>query len=95
MMHSLNTCGLCPLARLYQHGLLGSKLIGAHMIHLIENEIKLLRQPDCNNSPCPSPDLKLASGFALVSDLLAHGLNVCIGTDGVLIVTIAWGSIKS
>jgi 5-methylthioadenosine/S-adenosylhomocysteine deaminase len=39
-------------------------------------------QQDGNNAHCPSPDLKRASGFVLVSDLLAHGINVCIGTDG-------------
>ena len=52
------------------------------MIHLIEREIKLLRQQDGSNAHCPSPDLKLTSGFALISDLLALGINVCISTDG-------------
>ncbi len=82
IMYSLNTCGLRPLARLHQLGLLGPKLIAVHMVHLIENESKLLKQQNCNIAHCPSSNLKLASGFAPVSDLLAHGINVGIGTDG-------------
>lgn len=80
--HSLNTRGLRPLARLHQLGLLGPKLIAVHMVHLNEQEIKLLKQQNCNVAHCPSSNLKLASGFAPVTELLAHGINVGIGTDG-------------
>lgn len=79
---SITTCGLRPLARLHQLGLLGPKLIAVHMVHLIKEEINLLKRHNCNIAHCPSSNLKLASGLAPVTDLLAQGINIGIGTDG-------------
>jgi 5-methylthioadenosine/S-adenosylhomocysteine deaminase len=31
---------------------------------------------------CPESNLKLASGFCPVSELLGHGINIALGTDG-------------
>lgn len=78
---SLDTFGLRPIARLHQFGLLGPNLIAVHMIHLINEEVNLLKQLNCNIVHCPSSNLKLASGFAPITDLLAQGINVGIGTD--------------
>lgn len=80
--NGLDTFGLRPIARLHQFGLLGPNLIAVHMIHLINEEINLLKQQNCNIAHCPSSNLKLASGFAPITDLLAQGINVGIGTDG-------------
>lgn len=79
---SLKTYRLRPLARLHQLGLLGPKLIAVHMIHLSGHEIQLLKQQNCHVAHCPSSNLKLASGFAPIIELLAQGVNVGIGTDG-------------
>jgi 5-methylthioadenosine/S-adenosylhomocysteine deaminase len=80
--NSLDTFGLRPIARLHQFGLLGPNLIAVHMIHLSKEEICLLKQQNCNIAHCPSSNLKLASGFAPIAELLTQGINVGIGTDG-------------
>ena len=75
--------GLRPLQRVAEFGLLGPNLITAHCVHLQPNEIDLLANYGCHVAHCPSSNLKLASGIAPVSQLLARGVNVGLGTDGV------------
>lgn len=64
------------------HGLFRAKVIAAHCVHLEETEIHTLKQAGAGVAHCPSSNLKLASGVAPVHTMLAHGLNVGIGTDG-------------
>ena len=53
-----------------------------HAVHLQASEIAALARAGSSVAHCPSSNLKLASGFARVGELLAHGVNVGIGTDG-------------
>ena len=71
-----------PLARLHQLGLTGPSLIAVHAVHLNTDEQALLAQQGSHIAHCPASNLKLASGFAPVAEMLGHGLNVGIGTDG-------------
>jgi 5-methylthioadenosine/S-adenosylhomocysteine deaminase len=79
---SVSQCGSRPLARLERLGLLGPSLIAVHMVHLTPEEIALVARRNCNVAHCPSSNLKLASGFAPLAQLLEHGVNVGLGTDG-------------
>jgi 5-methylthioadenosine/S-adenosylhomocysteine deaminase len=79
---SIATYGMRPISRLQQLGLLAPSLIAVHAIHLEALEIALLAQHGCTVAHCPSSNLKLASGIAPVTALLARGVNVGIGTDG-------------
>jgi len=79
---SLAHHGVRPLARLDRLGLLGPGLIAVHAIHLEPHELALLAQQGCSVAHCPSSNLKLASGIAQVGKMLAHGINVGVGTDG-------------
>ncbi len=79
---SMETHGMRPIERMHQLGLLGPNLIAVHMIHLTDHEIKLIQRYDCNVAHCPSSNMKLASGFAPVPQLLDHNINVGLGTDG-------------
>ncbi len=74
--------GVRPLERLRRLGLLGPGLIAVHAVHLEPSEIALLARHGCSVAHCPSSNLKLASGFSPVNDLLKAGVNVAIGTDG-------------
>jgi 5-methylthioadenosine/S-adenosylhomocysteine deaminase len=63
-------------------GVLDAKVIAAHCVHIDEGEIRTLEHAEAGVAHNPSSNLKLASGFAPVSDMLEVGLNVGIGTDG-------------
>jgi 5-methylthioadenosine/S-adenosylhomocysteine deaminase len=80
--HEVSTPKERPIARLSQLGVLSSKSILAHMVHLTPAEIAEVAALGVHVVHCPSSNLKLASGLCPVSELLAAGVNVCLGTDG-------------
>ena len=63
-------------------GVLGDNLVIAHGIWLGEAERMMLAESGSSVAHCPSANLKLASGFAAVPEMLAQGINVAIGSDG-------------
>jgi 5-methylthioadenosine/S-adenosylhomocysteine deaminase len=74
--------GKRPLARLDELGLLTPRLVAVHMIQMQADEIE--RVADCGASVVHAPEsnLKLASGFCPVQELVDHGINLALGTDG-------------
>jgi 5-methylthioadenosine/S-adenosylhomocysteine deaminase len=74
--------GVRPLARLKSLGMLTPGLIAVHGVHLNDMEIGWLGSHGCHVAHCPASNLKLASGFAPVTKLLAEGVNVGLGSDG-------------
>jgi 5-methylthioadenosine/S-adenosylhomocysteine deaminase len=80
--HSIGQYGVRPLTRLKALGLLTPSLIAIHAVHLNSHEIALLASHGCHVAHCPNSNLKLASGFAPIAELVAAGVNVGIGTDG-------------
>jgi 5-methylthioadenosine/S-adenosylhomocysteine deaminase len=79
---SVDSNGLRPLARLEQLGLLTPRLIAVHMTQLEDHEIARLASRGAHVTHCPESNLKLASGFCPVQQLLDAGVNVALGTDG-------------
>lgn len=71
-----------PLARLKRLGFLGPDLTAVHMTQLTPGEIEDLAEHRVVVVHCPESNLKLASGFCPVGDLLKAGVCVAIGTDG-------------
>jgi 5-methylthioadenosine/S-adenosylhomocysteine deaminase len=62
--------------------MLDAKVLAAHCVHIDEGEIHTLRRANVGVAHNPSSNLKLASGFAPVGQMLAEGLAVGVGTDG-------------
>ncbi|DAZ95224.1 TPA: hypothetical protein N0F65_003459 [Lagenidium giganteum] len=71
-----------PLANFKRLGLLSERLICVHMTQLTDDEIDMVAEARTSVVHCPTSNLKLGSGICRVSDLLAKGINVAIGTDG-------------
>ncbi len=82
LRHSQEKYGVRPLARLRALGLLSPSLLAVHGIHLTPDEIGWLAGYGCHVAHCPSSNLKLASGFAPVAEMLAARINTGLGTDG-------------
>jgi 5-methylthioadenosine/S-adenosylhomocysteine deaminase len=74
--------GRTPLDRLHALGATGPGFIAIHGVHLSADDIALLAAQGCHVVHCPVSNMKLGSGIAPVSALLAHGVNVALGTDG-------------
>jgi 5-methylthioadenosine/S-adenosylhomocysteine deaminase len=74
--------GCAPAFCLDDFGVLDSKALAVHCVHLTDKEMELMRGRGVGVAHCPSSNLKLASGVASVTRMLDLGLNVGIGTDG-------------
>lgn len=65
-------------------GTLDPRSILAHCVHLDDEEIAILARTGAVVAHNPVSNLKLASGFARVPDMLAAGVHVTLGTDGAI-----------
>ena len=63
-------------------GFLSPRVCFAHGIWLTPSDMELVRDRDVSIAHNPVSNLKLGSGVANVPKLLAHGVNVALGTDG-------------
>src|SRR5215213_2447761 len=63
-------------------GLSGPHVLLAHCVHLDDGEVGLLASKGTHVAHCPSSNMKLGSGVAPVSELLARGVSVSLGADG-------------
>jgi 5-methylthioadenosine/S-adenosylhomocysteine deaminase len=79
---SLKKYGKRPLQWFDEAGLLSPSLIGVHGVELTPAEIDRLAATGVSIVHCPESNLKLASGFAPIDQLLAAGVTVALGTDG-------------
>ncbi len=78
---SVEQHGKRPLPRLSELGLLSPRMLAVHMTQLNQDEIKELAKLGVSVAHCPESNLKLASGFCPVGELIKAGVNVCLGTD--------------
>ncbi len=74
--------GRRPPAHLHELGLLDDRLLVAHAVQLVDEEIELLAARGVRVAHCPESNLKLGSGVAPVAAFLEAGIRVGLGTDG-------------
>lgn len=67
---------------LEKNGILNTKLLAAHCVHLDQGEMFSLKKAGAGAAHCPTSNLKLASGIAQIAKMVEIGVNVGIGTDG-------------
>lgn len=65
-------------------GLLDARTVLAHCVWLDDEEIEILARTGATVAHNPVSNLKLASGFARVPDMLEAGVRVTLGTDGAI-----------
>lgn len=73
---------LRPVEYFNSIGLLSPRLIAAHLVHVTPHEIQLLKQHQVGVIHNPSSNMKLASGIIPLTDMIAQGLLVGLGSDG-------------
>jgi 5-methylthioadenosine/S-adenosylhomocysteine deaminase len=72
---------MSPARWLEEQGVLETKVVAAHCVHVNEEEMHLMAHHKVGVAHCPTSNLKLASGIAPVAQMLEMGLSVGIATD--------------
>lgn len=75
--------GLTPAAVLARYGVFDVPASAAHCTWVDKNDIGILAQKGVSVVHNPVSNMKLASGIAPVDEMLAAGINIALGTDGV------------
>ncbi|NLG51528.1 MAG: amidohydrolase family protein [Chloroflexi bacterium] len=71
-----------PVRWLQDQGVLDSKVVAAHCVHVNSEEIRIMQAHRVGVAHNPTSNLKLASGVAPVAEMLEQHLSVGVGTDG-------------
>jgi 5-methylthioadenosine/S-adenosylhomocysteine deaminase len=74
--------GKRPVEHLLSLGILGPGLITDHCVHLNQTDIKIMAEHRVRVIHNPESNMKLASGIALIPEMLAQDITVGLGTDG-------------
>lgn len=80
--HGRRVYGQPTLLHLRQLGVLSSRLSFAHGVWLTQQEIEVAADAGAHVSHNPSSNLRLRAGVAPLNAMLASGLNVGLGMDG-------------
>jgi formimidoylglutamate deiminase len=73
--------GSSPVTWLQKIGLLGPRFTAVHAIHISEAEAGFLAESGSSICACPTSERNLADGAVRADWLLAHGANICLGSD--------------
>ena len=65
-------------------GILDPRTVLAHCVHCDDEELEILARTGAVVAHNPVSNLKLASGFARVPEMLERGIHVTLGTDGAI-----------
>ncbi len=79
---SFDLYGKSPIKHVYDLGLFDLHTIGAHCVHVDDEDMEIMKEKNVFPVNNPGSNLKLASGFAPVDKMLKRGIHVALGTDG-------------
>ena len=74
--------GLTPVRWLDKMGVLGPNCVAAHVVHVDEEEMQILKERGVAVAHNPVSNMKLSSGYFKSKPMIEAGCNVLIGTDG-------------
>lgn len=74
--------GVSPIKLMDSLGMFECGTLAAHCVHVDADDIKIMAAKNVRVAHNPQSNLKLASGIAPVSAMLAAGITVGLGTDG-------------
>jgi len=74
--------GKRPVELMDSIGFFDRRVLGAHLVHVDDQEIEILYQKKVGVAHNPQSNMKLASGVAPVTRMLSRGIPVSLGTDG-------------
>ena len=74
--------GCTPVEYALRAGIFDVPVIAAHCARMEGEDIAILAKHGVSVVTNPASNMKLGNGFAPVPELLAAGINVCLGTDG-------------
>ncbi|MBC8531223.1 amidohydrolase [Gehongia tenuis] len=74
--------GTSPVRYLQDLGMLDVPVVAAHVVAVDDRDLDILAEKGVCAVHNPTSNLKLASGFAPVPDMLQKGIRVALGTDG-------------
>lgn len=72
-----------PIEMMDKLGMFDLGIIAAHCVHITDNDMDIMAEKNVRVAHNPQSNLKLASGIAPVDKMLAKGIVVGLGTDGV------------
>lgn len=72
--------GTSPVGFLNEMGVLGPHLLAAHVVHVTDDDLDLLKENDVKVLHCPAAGLRIA-GIARIPRMLEMGLTVSLGTN--------------
>lgn len=82
VQYSKDTYGTTSIELLESIGFLDGPTIAAHVVWPTPTEIPILAEREVGVIHNPTSNMKIASGIAPVTDMLAAGVRVGLGTDG-------------
>lgn len=82
VQNSIKEFGDTPVRYLEKLGFLGPDVIAAHVVHVDDEEIEILKKRGVTISHCPCSNMKLSSGAFRADAMVKAGAKVTLGTDG-------------
>ena len=80
--HNMERYGRRSVERLHDRGLLSSRAVLAHCVHLNEREIELIAKSSASIAHNPMSNMLNAVGVASLLEMQDRGVNVGLGNDG-------------